>query len=146
MFWAACQRHAGGGDDDAEGDAAAAEAVAALGLGADGKNVELALRLVDKTELDATPGYRPGPDFMQSTAEQALRFFDSKLYFNERSFNLLLMALQDNQQDIRRAYYETVRSCRRRRQRPISQTALAKVFTTPDEYHLLQVRAGAGNA
>ena len=41
----------------------------------------------------------------------------------------------------REIFYKDVRSCRRRQQNDPAQTTISRVFTTPDEYHLLQYRA-----
>jgi len=42
----------------------------------------------------------------------------------------------------REIWFTDVRSCRRRRQRlQLGATPVAKLFTTPDQYHLLQYRA-----
>ena len=41
----------------------------------------------------------------------------------------------------REIFYKDVRSCRRRQQNDPAQTTISRIFTTPDEYHLLQYRA-----
>jgi len=52
-------------------------------------------------------------------------------------------ALQPNSCDERQEYFFDVRKCRRRRQIPWQGTPIARLFTTPDDYALLQFRAVA---
>ena len=102
----------------------------------------LALRLPsDRTLLDCSTNYAPAKSFQEQSADQLFRFLNSDTYYTPRQFNLLLMALQDNTREHRQSYFELVRSCRRRKQRPVQMTPLNRVFTTPDEYHLLEHRA-----
>ena len=91
--------------------------------------------------LDGSNRYVPALPFQQDTAEACLRFADSDAYYTERNLSLLLRALQRNTMDARREWFEDVRSCKRRQQMAVDRTSLIKVFSTTDEFVLLEHRA-----
>eukprot|EP00938_MAST-03A_sp_MAST-3A-sp1_P006960 g6960.t1 len=107
----------------------------------DAGDTYLGLRLLDGTLMDRTPGYDSASSFMQTTATQCFRFLNSESFFTPKEFNLLLMAIQKNSTKKRRGFYELVRSCRRRKQRPVEMLPVNRLFTTADEYHLLEYRS-----
>ena len=49
--------------------------------------------------------------------------------------------MQDNSLEKRVAFFEDVRKCRRRRQQSWETSKVAQIFTTPDEYVLVEHRA-----
>jgi len=91
--------------------------------------------------LDWTPGFEPGSEYMQISATQCFRFLDSETDYEEKGVSLLLRGLQENELLAREKFFLDVRSCRRRKQVDLATTALAQIFTTPDEFHLLEYRA-----
>jgi len=114
--------------------------------GGDGKLVpfkltEAALRIGGGVLVDSTSGFTPAQVFQGATAEQCYRFLDSQLDFEDREVSLLLRALQASECPKRADFFESVRACRRRAKIPWASAPLAKVLTTPDEFHLLATRA-----
>ena len=105
------------------------------------KLAETGLRIGGGTLLDTTSGYTPAQVFQGATAEQCYRFLDSQTDFEDREISLLVRALQGSDCDKRAAFFVSVRACRRRVKVPWASTPLAKVLTTPDEFHLLATRA-----
>jgi len=105
------------------------------------KLTESALRIRGGTLIDTTSNFTPAQVFQGSTAEQCFRFLDSQMDFEDREVSILLRALQTSPCDKREAFFESVRACRRRAKIPWAATPLAKVLTTPDEFHLLASRA-----
>ena len=91
--------------------------------------------------LDASYGYEPAKPFQALTARQCFRFVDSDSYYQQRELNALLRAVQNNTCDARETFFLDVRSCRRRQQSNTATTPISRLFTTPDQYHLLQYRA-----
>ena len=91
--------------------------------------------------LDGSLKYVPAYPYQQDTAEVCLRFADSDVFYSERNLNLLLRAMQSNTVEARREWFDDVRSCKRRQQTPWEKTSLARVFTMPDEFHLLEHKA-----
>ena len=63
------------------------------------------------------------------------------MYYQQKELNLLLRAVQQNSCKERETFFVNVRSNRRRQQTAWHATPIAKLFTVPDEYHLLQFRA-----
>jgi len=55
--------------------------------------------------------------------------------------NMLMRALQKNSMQSRRLFFEEIKKCRRRKQVPWEETPLMQLFTTPDEFKLLNLRA-----
>jgi len=105
------------------------------------KLTETALRIGGGTLIDTTSNFTPAQVFQGATAEQCFRFLDSQMDFEDREVSLLLRALQASPCDKREQFFESVRACRRRAKIPWAATPLAKVLTTPDEFHLLASRA-----
>ena len=105
------------------------------------KPTEAALRIGGGTLLDTTSDFGSAQVFQGATAEQCFRFLDSQLDFEDREVSLLLRALQGSPCDKRAEFFESVRACRRRAKIPWASAPLAKVLTTPDEFHLLASRA-----
>jgi protein-disulfide isomerase-like protein with CxxC motif len=91
--------------------------------------------------LDSSHGYESAKPFQASTARQCFRFLDSDSYYQKSELNALLRAVQNNSCDDRETFFLDVRSCRRRQQSSTATTPISKLFTTPDQYHLLQYRA-----
>jgi Ca2+-binding EF-hand superfamily protein len=91
--------------------------------------------------LEATPEFPGGSFHQREMAMQCWRFFDSDTEYGERQLNMLLRALQPNPCEQRATYFDAVRNRRRRRRVAWQQTPLARLFVTPNEYHLLRVRA-----
>lgn len=79
--------------------------------------------------------------YQRTIAHQCLRFVDSQHDYLETEANLLLRAVQDNSLEKRVAFFEDVRKCRRRRQQSWETSKVAQIFTTPDEYVLVEHRA-----
>lgn len=91
--------------------------------------------------LDGSHKYVPALPYQQDTAEACLRFADSDVFYAERPLNLLLHAMQSNTLEARRQWFDDVRSCKRRQQKPWERTSLVRLFTMPDEFHLLEHKA-----
>jgi Ca2+-binding EF-hand superfamily protein len=91
--------------------------------------------------LEATPSFPSGSFHQREMAMQCWRFFDSDTEYGERQLNMLLRSLQPNPCEQRATFFDAVRNRRRRRRVPWQQTPLARLFVTPNEYHLLRVRA-----
>ena len=53
----------------------------------------------------------------------------------------LSQAVEENACKEREIWFTDIRACRRRKQLPLASTPVARLFTTPDQYHLLQHRA-----
>ena len=82
-----------------------------------------------------------GNCYQQDIASNCLRFTDASTAFNLAELNLLLRAVQANDCGLRVRWFDAVRSCRRRSQIPWARTSLALLFTTADQYELLESRA-----
>ena len=105
--------------------------------------VALALRCLpsEHVVLDASHGFSPAPAYQASTAQHAFGFFDCNFHFSDAAINTLLRALGDNSTRQRQSFFSHVIGCRRRMTRRWEETPLAKLFTIPDEYHMLKQRA-----
>jgi hypothetical protein len=106
----------------------------------EGAQAAIGLR-VGSLLLDASQGYVSANDYQSTTAQQAFRFLNSDMYFEERELNMILRGLQKNVCELRRDWYLEVRSCRRRSQRDFNKISLVRVFTMKDQYQLLEYRA-----
>jgi Ca2+-binding EF-hand superfamily protein len=93
------------------------------------------------TLLDSSHGFRPASPFHTTSAQQCFRFLNSDSHYSDAHLNVLLQAIQSNPLQARKEFYQSVQTVRRRLQRHWSETPLAKIFTVPDEYHLLAHRA-----
>jgi Ca2+-binding EF-hand superfamily protein len=109
----------------------------------DGANVAIALRCAaaDNIVMDASHGYESGPLYQTEAAYHSLRFLNCDMYYKEPHIAILLRALQQSTCRERQIFFERVIGCRRRMSRKWEETPLAKLFTLPDEYHLLKQRA-----
>jgi Ca2+-binding EF-hand superfamily protein len=99
-----------------------------------GADCEIALR-VGATLLDESKGFVRSPAVQTAVARQCFRFIDSDHYFDSEITGYLLNALHFAPPDLRAAFYEEVRTCRRRVQKDWNLTTVAKIIKTPDEYH-----------
>lgn len=92
--------------------------------------------------LDCSENFIAEDAFYQRTiAHQCLRFVDSQHDYAETQLNLLLRGVQDNEMARRASFFEEVRKCRRRSQQSWEQSKVAQIFSTPDEYVLVEHRA-----
>ena len=103
-------------------------------------NTAIGLR-VGSTLLDSTRGFLTAPHSQQISAEVVYRFMNSDMYYTEEEIGHLIRALQDTPIERREAYFQELRSCRRRKKKEWQSTPLAAVFAQPDHYALLDFRA-----
>eukprot|EP01006_Ploeotia_vitrea_P035367 TRINITY_DN65862_c6_g2_i1.p1 TRINITY_DN65862_c6_g2~~TRINITY_DN65862_c6_g2_i1.p1 ORF type:complete len:1048 (-),score=628.07 TRINITY_DN65862_c6_g2_i1:58-3024(-) len=103
--------------------------------------VGLALRTPDGSLLDASPTYVAASRTQQRLALQCFRFINCEFFYTDAEMSLLLRALSSNKELRRRAFFENVLLCRRRDRRRWNDTPLTSLFTLPDEYRLLALRA-----
>ena len=108
-----------------------------------GTDTIVALR-AGRTMIDASTGYQSAQTYQDSTSQVCFRFIDSEVNYVPKDLNLLLRGLQNNSCGARSAFFNEVRSNRRRKQQDPATTSLSKVLTTKDEHHLLQYRIAAG--
>ena len=92
------------------------------------------------TMLDYTPGFQPSGEYQAGTARSVYKFIDSQVNFEGTEVNHLIRALQGSDVGSRKRFFDEVRSNRRRKNVGVETSAVAKVFITPDEYHLIQHR------
>mmetsp|Transcript_28857 Transcript_28857/g.48961 ORF Transcript_28857/g.48961 Transcript_28857/m.48961 type:complete len:2411 (-) Transcript_28857:179-7411(-) len=104
----------------------------------------LALRCLPDnfTELDSTPKFHGAGSFQEAAAYLCLRFLDCDMYYNPSELNILLKALQESSIRERENFFSLVIACRRRMRKKWAECPIAKLFTLPDEFHLLKLRAG----
>lgn len=91
--------------------------------------------------LDQSDNFKPAGMYMADTVHDCFKFFDCNLYYTDRDMQMLLRVLQEDPPKERARFFEEIRGCRRRLQTPWQKTPIAKVFTLPDEYELLELRA-----
>ena len=105
--------------------------------------VALALRCLpsEHVVLDASHGFTPAPAYQASTAAHSFNFFDCSFHFSDSAINALLRALDGTTTRQRLSFFSHVIGCRRRMTRRWEETPLAKLFTIPDQYHMLKQRA-----
>merc|ERR1719416_55354 len=108
-----------------------------------GRDTTVALR-TERTLLDFSAGYQSADSYQNSSAQVCYRFIDSVLGYAPRELNLLVRALQENDCDSRYKFFVEVRSNRRRKQKDPKTTNLVKVFSTADDYHMLNHRLAVG--
>jgi Ca2+-binding EF-hand superfamily protein len=99
----------------------------------------IGLRLGD-VMLDVSHGFTPAPLLQQITQHQVFRFIDSELHYTQQQTTVLLRAIQGNAPDARATFFNEVRSCRRRIQNDVKDTAVGKVILTQHEYLLLEFK------
>ena len=107
-----------------------------------------ALRILTSTGIVTTDAWtkdgalwNQGPGYQRAMATQCFRFLDSETEYPTKLLNVLMRAMQPNECEARKDFWMEVRSCRRRKQTNWQRAAVAKVFTTADEYKLLEHRA-----
>ena len=66
------------------------------------------------------------------------------MWFQENEINVLLQSIQENSCKDREIWFNDVRSSRRRKQHVVDSTPVARLFTTPDQYHELQKKGKLG--
>ena len=105
--------------------------------------VALALRALpsDHIVLDASHGFTAAPVYQSSTAQHSFNFFDCSFHYADSAINALLRALDGTTTRQRLSFFSHVIGCRRRMTRRWEETPLAKLFTIPDQYHMLKQRA-----
>eukprot|EP01012_Entosiphon_sulcatum_P004402 TRINITY_DN11719_c0_g1_i1.p1 TRINITY_DN11719_c0_g1~~TRINITY_DN11719_c0_g1_i1.p1 ORF type:complete len:3283 (+),score=530.28 TRINITY_DN11719_c0_g1_i1:870-9851(+) len=81
------------------------------------------------------------PEYQLLTAHQSARYLDSETSYSTRQLHCLLRVLQSAECRYRERFFTAVRQCRRRKLVPWQITSLAPLFTTADEYHVLQNKA-----
>jgi hypothetical protein len=81
--------------------------------------------------------------FMQSAAEQTLRFFNSDMFFSPHQLNVLLRAMHGTSKRSRKLFFKHVLSCRRRAAKKWLESSVAKLFTLDDQFAMLKHRAMA---
>eukprot|EP01052_Picozoa_sp_SAG31_P047575 SAG31_NODE_9580_length_1256_cov_1.287813_1_plen_195_part_10 len=93
--------------------------------------------------LDCSSGFQEKPEnrYQLQIAHACYRFIDSDTQYSEAGVNLLIRALQDNKCSSRVDWFTDVRKCRRRAQSPWQMAPIGRVFTTTDQYELLEGRA-----
>eukprot|EP00463_Aulacantha_scolymantha_P000551 TRINITY_DN1332_c0_g1_i3.p1 TRINITY_DN1332_c0_g1~~TRINITY_DN1332_c0_g1_i3.p1 ORF type:complete len:328 (+),score=57.43 TRINITY_DN1332_c0_g1_i3:145-984(+) len=91
----------------------------------EGKPCSIALNagslLIDSSYKHCAPG-----SYQFVKAQQAMRFLDSEMYYQEKELNLTLRSLQKNPIQSRLEWFEEVRSCRRRILRKWQETPIQK--------------------
>lgn len=96
--------------------------------------------LAGATALDSTIGFEKAGSYQSGVSRAVYKFIDSQVNFEAREVNDLIRALQGNDVEVRKRFFDEVRSNRRRKKQGVETSPVAKVFITPDEYHLLQHR------
>eukprot|EP00457_Paulinella_chromatophora_P000872 gb/GEZN01000873.1/.p1 GENE.gb/GEZN01000873.1/~~gb/GEZN01000873.1/.p1 ORF type:complete len:731 (+),score=107.96 gb/GEZN01000873.1/:1256-3448(+) len=81
--------------------------------------------------------------YQHHSAMQSFRFCNSDTFYQPPHLRLLLTALANNPPALRKKWFLAIRKHRRRQQEDWEWrgTSLARVFTLPDQYHLLAHRA-----
>ena len=93
------------------------------------------------TLIDGSARFKKAPLQQHITIGQCYRFVNSEVYYTEQNLNVLLRAVQLNSCSERRVFFNDVKSRRRRSTRPVAATPVERVFTTSDQFHLLEFRA-----
>lgn len=99
------------------------------------------LRINNGPIIDTTADFIQTPEYQLTSWLQCARFFDSCYQYTPRQLNLLLRVLQSTECKKRLDFFTQVRACRRRQQSSIENQAIARLFSTPDEFYLLNQRA-----
>ena len=90
------------------------------------------------TQLDASEGFAAGSEAQRTLVRQCVRYFDSELDYTPRELGFMLRALTEAPMAGRAEWFEAVRRCRRRQRRDWRSAPIARLFTTSDQYALLQ--------
>jgi hypothetical protein len=105
----------------------------------------LALRTVAPTGagqiLEHSFGFQRAGKHQEQMAHCVYRFIDSQPGFNERERNLLVRALEGNSSDSKIAWFDSIKSCRRRAKKSWDVSPVAQVLRTLDSFELLEVKA-----
>lgn len=84
----------------------------------------------------------PSPKSQHKAMVNAYRFLNSDMYFDDTSLMALLRILSSNTCEQREAWWNDVRTCRRRSQAPVDGSMpVSTLFTTLDEYQFLEFRS-----
>jgi Ca2+-binding EF-hand superfamily protein len=103
-------------------------------------NAAIALR-IGKMTLDSSVGFKRAPRFQVMTARKCFRFLNSDAVYESDQLGVVLKGLQHDTPAQRLAFFNEVRSCRRRVQNDVLKTTLAQVFNMKDHYHYLEYRS-----
>merc|ERR1719291_212848 len=82
-----------------------------------------------------------GATYQLSTAEQLLRFVNCAEGFQGRELSILMRTMQHTKVPDRLPWFQDIRSCRRRAQRPHQQLPIAALFLKADRLDDLAVHA-----
>jgi Ca2+-binding EF-hand superfamily protein len=93
--------------------------------------------------IDASQDFFAASAYQLRTTQQCFAFLNSQMYYKTADVALLVRALQLSNVRARRGFFEHVIGCRRRQARKWQGTPIARVFTLPNEYHLLKIRGKA---
>ena len=108
-----------------------------------GSQAAMALRFLpaELAIIDRSSGLLPAPSYQAAVTQHCLNFFDSSLHYADSGINVLLRALDGSSCRQRQLFFSQVIGCRRRMARRWEETPLARLFTVPDQYHMLKQRA-----
>ena len=95
-------------------------------------------------QIDASYKHTKARTYQYNTCLQSYRFFDSDVDYQEKELNVLIRSLNKNNCNERETFWLDVRSCRRRQQISYYTAPIAKVFSTADQFHLLEFKATVG--
>ena len=95
-------------------------------------------------QIDASYGHTHARAYQYNSCLQSYRFFDSEVDYQEKELNVLIRSLNQNDCQERETFWLDVRSCRRRQQISYYTAPIAKVFSTSDQFHLLEFKATVG--
>ena len=113
----------------------------------DGSNATVGLINVGVSgghQIDASYGHTHARTYQYNSCLQSYRFFDSEVDYQEKELNVLIRSLNQNDCQERETFWLDVRSCRRRQQISYYTAPIAKVFSTSDQFHLLEFKATVG--
>ena len=91
--------------------------------------------------LAKSVGYTKPPRFQRDTMLQAFRYINSNMYFTDYELGILINGMQANPMAARKDFFNGVRTRRRRNGEDVMATPLAMLFSTADEYQLIERRA-----
>eukprot|EP01050_Picozoa_sp_SAG11_P001056 SAG11_NODE_43_length_20795_cov_11.860456_4_plen_908_part_00 len=103
------------------------------------------LRVVAPTSFSKVLGsslnFIPSAKHQRGVANTCFRFIDSETHCSEEQLNVLLRSVQKTPCPERIEWFKDVLHCRRRLQKPWERTQLARLFTTRDQFQLIESRA-----
>ena len=111
-----------------------------------GSSAVMALETISPTGcgdvLDCSYGFNTRSPYQREIAHASYQFLDSQEHFVEQELTYILQSVQENSMDDRKRWYNAIKSCRRRAQRPPKQNApINLLFKTEDTYEFLEIRA-----